>query len=196
MKSSDSAIKTSWSGGSASRNCVRELAAREGDACTRVRPSLLLARNLNRRTEESVTWQAFQRARGRLYGAIGEKSLLARTLRLSLRIAGRMLIKRPSPPRCRPSPRVRTQTTPRSPDVPVISLPEYENPKVSLIIPLYARADLTRACLESIRDNTTRVSYEVILVEDDADEETKRLLEGVGGARIVHNERISATSAA
>ena len=72
---------------------------------------------------------------------------------------------------------------------PEISLPEYENPKVSLIVPLYARPDLTQACLESIRDNTTRVSYEVILVEDDADEETKRLLEGVRGARIVHNEQ-------
>ena len=71
----------------------------------------------------------------------------------------------------------------------VISLPEYEHPKVSLIIPLYARAELTRACLESICDNTTCVSYEVILVEDDADEETKLLLEGVRGARIIRNEK-------
>jgi O-antigen biosynthesis protein len=164
-----------------------ELSSRDAEISSRD-VELAAARNLNRRTEESVTWQAFQRARGRLYDAIGEKSLLARTLRLSLRFAGRILIKGPKPAAVPPESEGQSADhTPLS-DVPVISLPEYENPKVSLIIPLYARADLTRACLESIRDNTTRVSYEVILVEDDADEKTKRLLEGVRGARIVHNE--------
>ncbi len=157
-----------------------ELAAREGE--------LAAARSLNRRTEESVTWQAFQRARGRLYGAIGDTSLLARTLRLSLRLAGRLLIKRP---KSQASPAAEGPAAGEGAvsELDVISLPEYDSPKVSLIIPLYARADLTRACLESIRDNTTRVSYEVILVEDDADEATKRLLEGVRGARIVRNEQ-------
>ena len=155
-----------------------EIAAREAE--------LVAARNLNRRTEESVTWQAFQRARGRLYGALGETSLLARTLRLSLRFAGRVVIKKPKPAA---KPDGQVDAADGTARVPEISLPEYENPKVSLIIPLYARADLTKACLESIRDNTTRVSYEVILVEDDADADTKRLLGWVRGARIVHNEQ-------
>ena len=164
-----------------------ELAAREGDLALRD-AELVAARNLNRRTEESVTWQAFQRARGQLYGAIGEKSLWARTLHFSLRLAGRIVIKRPKPAAVSLASEGKdTGQTPSS-DRPAILLPEYEKPKVSLIIPLYARADLTKACLESIRDNTTRVSYEVILVEDDADEDTKRLLEGVRGARIIHNE--------
>ena len=164
-----------------------ELAARVGDLVSRD-AELAAARSLNRRTEESVTWQAFQRARGRLYGAIGDTSLLARTLRLSLRLAGRLLIKRP---KSQAPPAAEGPGAGQGPvsDLDVISLPEYESPKVSLIIPLYARADLTRACLESIRDNTTRVSYEVILVEDDADEPTKLLLEQVRGARIVHNEQ-------
>jgi GT2 family glycosyltransferase/SAM-dependent methyltransferase/glycosyltransferase involved in cell wall biosynthesis len=163
------------------------LAARESDLALRD-AELAAARALNRRTEESVTWQAFQRARGRLYGAIGDTSLPARMLRLSLRLAGRLLVKRPKP-----------QTSPGAEgpgagpesvsELDVISLPEYDNPKVSLVIPLYARADLTRACLESIRDNTTRVSYEVVLVEDDADEATKLLLQQVRGARIVRNEQ-------
>lgn len=138
------------------------------------------ARQLNRRTEESVTWQAFQKARGRLYGALGDKSLLARTLRLSLRLAGRMVIKK----RPQPVPEADEEAT-----VETIAMPEYENPKVSLIIPLYAHAELTRACLHSIRDLTAHVRYEVILVDDDADAETKRLLDGVTGARIVRNEQ-------
>lgn len=139
------------------------------------------ARQLNRRTEESVTWQTFQKVRGRLYGALGESSLLARTLRLSLRLAGRVLIKR-SPPA--PAAEVVEQPT-----VETIAMPEYENPKVSLVIPLYAHAELTRACLHSIREHTAHVRYEVILVDDAADEDTKRLLDGVTGARIIHNEQ-------
>jgi O-antigen biosynthesis protein len=147
-----------------------------------VEGELAQARQLNRRTEESVTWQAFQKARGRLYRAIGESSMFSKALRLSLRLAGRMLIKRP---RQEPPSSISAE---QAPAVEAISLPEYENPRVSLIVPLYAHAELTRACLRSIRENTTHASYEVILVDDDADEETKRLLEGVRGAKIVHNE--------
>ena len=40
-----------------------ELAARDGELATR-EANLIAARHLNRRTEESITWQAFQRVRG------------------------------------------------------------------------------------------------------------------------------------
>ncbi len=139
-----------------------------------------------------MTWQAFQRLRSGFYGAIGERSLLARVLRMSLRLAGKGLIARSKPMLSSSefgeggdlgSPSEPGETTSW------ISIPEYENPKVSLIIPLYAHAELTRACLNSIRDNTTHVSYELILVDDAADEETKRLLGGVDGARVLHNEK-------
>jgi GT2 family glycosyltransferase/SAM-dependent methyltransferase len=168
-----------------------DIAARDDEIASR-EAELAAARQLNRRTEESVTWQAFQRMRGRLYGAIGERSLLARALHLSLRLAGKALIKRPKPALSSPVPAededAAVDVTGEDAGVDVISMPEYDNPKVSLIIPLYARADLTRACLSSIRYNTTHASYEVILVDDAADEETKRLLDGVRGAKIVRND--------
>jgi GT2 family glycosyltransferase/SAM-dependent methyltransferase len=164
-----------------------EIAARDTEIAAR-NIELEHARNLNRRAEESVTWQAFQRARGRLYGAIGETSMSARMLRLSLRLAGKLLVKRPKPaPSSEES--IESAGAGEVSDAEVIALPEFENPKVSLIVPLYAHAELTRACLEAIRDNTTRVRYEVILVDDAADEATKHLLEGVRGARIVRNEQ-------
>lgn len=166
-----------------------ELVSRDAELVSRD-AELAAARQLNRRTEESVTWQAFQRARGRLYSAIGETSLFARSLRLSLRLVGRVMIKRPKP--VGPATGAdEGQHVGASEDTPttVISMPEYEDPKVSLIIPLYSRADLTLACLGSIRENTTHASYEVILVDDAADDETKRLLDGVSGAKIVHNEK-------
>jgi GT2 family glycosyltransferase/SAM-dependent methyltransferase len=174
-----------------------EIASRETEIVIRenkiasVEAELAAARQLNRRTEESVTWQAFQRARGRLYGALGEESLFARTLRLSLRLAGKVLIKRPKPALSPSEPTDNESAgTPDEESVAeVISMPEYESPKVSLIIPLHAHAELTRACLASIREHTAHASYEVILVDDAADTATKRLLDGVQGAKILRNEK-------
>jgi GT2 family glycosyltransferase/SAM-dependent methyltransferase/glycosyltransferase involved in cell wall biosynthesis len=145
---------------------------------------LASARQANRRIEESVTWQAFQKLRSRLYGAIGgERSPLARVLEASLRLVGRRLS-----PRRPPLPAAADESLEPSASE-IIQLPEAETPEVSLIIPLHAHAELTRACLRSIREHTTRISYEVILVDDGADEETQRLLEEVKGAKILHNEQ-------
>jgi O-antigen biosynthesis protein len=141
------------------------------------------ARQLNRRTEESVTWQAFQRLRSRFYDAIGETSLFARALRWSLRLAGRLLIKRPPPAPPPPAPPLEDD------NVEVISIPEYENPKVSLIMSLHSGTTLARSCLNSIRDQTAHASYEVILVDDAAGVETKSLLDEIRGAKIVRNEK-------
>jgi O-antigen biosynthesis protein len=141
------------------------------------------ARQLNRITTESVTWQAFQRARGRLYGRLGERSLPARMLGMSLRLAGRVMLKRPQAPQ--PQPQVDDSVDAED----LLTLPVFESPTVSLIIPVYAHAELTRACLRSIRDLTTEAPYEVIIIDDTADEDTKALLASVRGARIIHNER-------
>ena len=102
----------------------------------------------------------------------------------SLRLVGRRLIKRP------PTLPTTAGETPERNAPDVIQLPEHETPEVSLIIPLYAHAELTRACLRSIREHTTRIRYEVILVDDEADDDTRRLLaEEVRGAKTLRNEK-------
>jgi len=169
-----------------------ELAAR-GEEIASVEAELVAARELNRRTEESVTWQAFQRASDRLYGAIGDSSLLARLLRLSLRFAGRRIAKPEQPELSSEAVQQASSDEAAEPPGEVgveerIWIPEYEDPGVSIVIPLYAHARLTHACLRSICDHTAHTSYEVILVDDGADAETKRLLNGVEGAKIVRNE--------
>ncbi len=134
-----------------------------------------------RRVAESVTWQAFQRLRGRLYRLLGgERSRRARLLGATLRFAGARLRggARPTSGAGAPGP----------PPLEIIKLPEYDEPIASLVIPLFAHADLTAACLRSIRDHTRRVSFEVILIDDAADEATKRMLDGVRGAKIMRNE--------
>jgi O-antigen biosynthesis protein len=141
-------------------------------------------RETSQRIAESVTWQAFQRGRNRLYHTIGERSLLARAMGASLRLAGHRLVARPA---TTAAAIVEGGAETEGPEV--IQMPAYENPQVSLIIPVHAHAELTRACLHSIRDRTTHVSYEVILVDDTADRETQHLLDGVRGANIVRNEQ-------
>jgi SAM-dependent methyltransferase len=59
------------------------------------------AQQLNLRLEGSVTVQLYRKLRQRLYGAIGEHSLLARVLQSSLRLTGRGLLR----PRAGASPR-------------------------------------------------------------------------------------------
>lgn len=144
------------------------------------------AQRFNRRVEESVTWQTFQRVRGRVFLSIGgETSLLARGLRFSLRLGGRAISRQPAAP----SPEQIQEQQELDALAQSIELPTFDQPRVSLVIPLFAAADLTRRCLETIRDNTMAVGYEVILVDDTADADTKRLLEQVHGARVLVNER-------
>ncbi len=137
------------------------------------------------RVEASVTWQLFQRSRARAFAALGgEESRPVLALQRSLRFLGRKLqINRARPPAraFEPQPRVRMSPGP-------IRFEPPEQPEVSIVIPLYSHPELTRAALESIRQNTQYVDYEVILVDDAADPKTKQLLRTVTGARVIVNE--------
>jgi O-antigen biosynthesis protein len=144
------------------------------------------AQRFNRRVEESVTWQTFQRLRARVFSFVGgETSVFARGLRFSLRLAGRVLSKRSVPPSLMQMQEAESLEALNQ----RIEFPTFDQPQVSLVIPLFAAADLTRRCLETMRDNTLLISYEVILVDDTADADTKRLLEQVRGARVLVNEK-------
>ncbi len=146
----------------------------------RVRRQSEEAQRLARQVEASVTWQVFQRVRANVISRLGERALAVRTLRLGLRLGGRMINRRGAISTESPAPMSRGEP---------IKLPCFEHPTASLVIPLHSDAALTRRCLESIRDNTDRVSFEVILVDDEADQATKGLVEElVSGARVLRNE--------
>jgi GT2 family glycosyltransferase len=142
------------------------------------------AHRINRRVEASVTWQAFQKARGRLFRALGgERSRAVRGLRLTLRSVGRLMRGRGA------AGRVEGAATTSALAGERIALPQFGKPLVSLVIPLYSGAGLTRRCLETIRDHTLAPAFEVILVDDTADPATKGLLTLVDGAQILRNEQ-------
>ena len=140
-----------------------------------------------RAIEGSVTWQLFQRTRGKIFGLLGgEDSRGVAAVQSTLRYVGRHL---QSHRRSATVPAAGTRLTraARRSHGP-INLPTSDQPLVSIVVPLYAHAELTRAALDSIREHTQLIEYEVILVDDAADAGTKTLLTQVSGARIIVNE--------
>ncbi len=66
-----------------------------------------------------------------------------------------------------------------------------ENPKVSIIIPVYNQINYTYACLISILENTDNISYEVIIADDvstDATKELSRFVENIVISRNTKNQ--------
>ena len=131
-----------------------------------------------RRVDESVTWQTFERVRGRLYGSMGGRaSLPGRALQWTLRAAGRRTLP--------PAPVVEAPVP--EPAVAPIRFPRVEHPRVSILIPVHARPDLTEACLRSIAEHTDGPTYEVIVVDDRAPDHGA-IWNALENATVVHNE--------
>jgi GT2 family glycosyltransferase/ubiquinone/menaquinone biosynthesis C-methylase UbiE len=131
------------------------------------------------RIEQSVTWGLIQTARGRFYPAIGgESSFPARAVQALLRLVGGVALSRRAKP---------ALAGPRQ--FPPLTLPPLTHVDVSIVIPVYSGAELTDRCLRAIVSNSTDVAYEVILVDDTADADTKSLLASIENARVIANER-------
>ena len=69
-----------------------------------------------------------------------------------------------------------------------INFPYAENPKVSIIIPVYNQVHYTYACLVSILENTERFDYEIIIADDVSTDATKEIDKFVSGLVIARNE--------
>lgn len=125
------------------------------------------------RVNGSVTWRAFQKARGKLYALIGGRdSPLGRLLGATLRRAGRS------------GRRVVAQRRWRE-----LRVPSFPSVDVSIVIPVHSDAAVTERCLRAIVAAGDSTAYEVIVVDDRADAETKQLLATVEGVRVLVNER-------
>jgi GT2 family glycosyltransferase/SAM-dependent methyltransferase/glycosyltransferase involved in cell wall biosynthesis len=163
----------------------RRVSAKEQEAES-LSVALAAAHEQNRRLEGSVTIQLFRKVSGKVYSVIGRDSLVARALRASLRLVGRLMAGR-SAAQAGGDATARRRRGESSP--PIVQFPEFDQPIASLIIPLHARADLTLACLQSISAFSAPVPYEVILIDDAADSETRELLFTIAGAQTLRNRR-------
>lgn len=70
-----------------------------------------------------------------------------------------------------------------------IKLNIYENPVVSVIIPVYGQIGYTLKCLASIAANPPQLPFEVIVVDDKSPDNSAEALENVAGIRLIKNER-------
>lgn len=141
-----------------------------------------VARRL-RLVEESVAWKIFQRSRGKLYGAVGGKdSYRGRAIGATMRGVGRIGARRSQAVAgADGSPAL-------EPREPLLTLPRFDAPDASIVIAAHSGAELTHRCLSAILHATEGIAYEVIVVDDAADEATKELLAAVGGIRVIVNE--------
>lgn len=71
----------------------------------------------------------------------------------------------------------------------VIEFEECENPKVSILIPVYDQFAYTYNCLKSIKIAGDGVDYEIIVGDDNSSDCTSELESVVKGIRVVHNRK-------
>ena len=122
--------------------------------------------------DASVLWRLLQAVRRRFYGAIGgRESRLGRMVAATLRMVGRRM-----------DARARAKA-----GFGLMTLPASNEPEVSIVIPVYNEAELTERCLRAILHSSEGVLYEVVVVDDAADAETKALLNSVSGLKVVSN---------
>lgn len=70
-----------------------------------------------------------------------------------------------------------------------LEFPIYEQPDVSIVIPVYNQFLYTYNCLYSILQNTDKVSYEIIIADDGSTDFTRYINEVVSGVKVVHNKK-------
>lgn len=69
----------------------------------------------------------------------------------------------------------------------VLDLTPQSSPRVSVLIPLYNRAEVTLTCFQSLALRYNRTSLEVIIVDNGSEDETAALLDRVRGLTVVRN---------
>lgn len=72
---------------------------------------------------------------------------------------------------------------------PILEAPKFDQPLVSIVIPVYEKFDFTYACVKSILDTNVRCSYEIIIVDDCSKDETLLAPMILQNCRILRNER-------
>jgi GT2 family glycosyltransferase/glycosyltransferase involved in cell wall biosynthesis len=70
-----------------------------------------------------------------------------------------------------------------------ISFKRFENPKVSIIIPVYGQISYTLRCLASIAANSPKAPFEVILVDDCSPDDSFDVISKVKGINLLRNEK-------
>jgi GT2 family glycosyltransferase/SAM-dependent methyltransferase len=161
-------------------------AARETLAdTTAARERLEVAEAEVRRIQASVAWKVLERARRPLVGADGTRTAVGRVASVAMAALGRRLQRRST---TRAQRALAERLEPAAEDKPLVRLPDHEQVKASIVIPVHDQAAATLACLRALFMNSDGVAYEVIVVDDASGPETVDLLGRVRGLHILRND--------
>jgi GT2 family glycosyltransferase/glycosyltransferase involved in cell wall biosynthesis len=69
-----------------------------------------------------------------------------------------------------------------------INIPNYKNPLVSIIIPVFRKVEFTLSCLESIAENTDDSSFEILVVDDCSGDGSISFLKQIKNIRVIENK--------
>ncbi|MHB1422054.1 MAG: glycosyltransferase family 2 protein [Gemmataceae bacterium] len=69
----------------------------------------------------------------------------------------------------------------------ILQLPRPALPRLSILLVLYNRAELTLACLRSLLPRLEETAAEIVLVDNASRDDTGALLDRIGGARVIRN---------
>ncbi len=67
------------------------------------------------------------------------------------------------------------------------SLPRFEDPEVSIVIPVYNKSLFTYNCILSVRENTRETRYEVVVVDNASTDNTASMLAMIEHVRVIRN---------
>lgn len=70
-----------------------------------------------------------------------------------------------------------------------LSVPQWEEPAVSIVIPVYNQFDYTYLCVRSILEHSGDVSYEIIITDDCSTDLTKEIDRIITGLHTLHNSK-------
>ncbi|MDZ7762774.1 MAG: glycosyltransferase [Desulfovermiculus sp.] len=72
-----------------------------------------------------------------------------------------------------------------------LTFPQVDSPRFSIIIPVHNEYAYTFHCLKSVLENTASESYEIIVVNDCSEDETRTMLQEISGIHVLSTDRQS-----
>ncbi len=72
---------------------------------------------------------------------------------------------------------------------PKLTFKTWENPTVSIVVPVYNQFGYTYNCLKSILEYSEGIAYEVIIADDCSTDQVRELEKVVPGVTVIHNEK-------
>lgn len=74
-------------------------------------------------------------------------------------------------------------------DYPVLQVPQWDDPTVSIVVPVYNQFEFTYHCVESILKNSGDVTYEILIANDCSTDLTTEIDKILPGVRCITNEQ-------